>query len=69
MRYNNPLIVGVTGGIGSGQTTVCNYFKEWGCKVIHADDEAKKVIQKDRKVQSALKKEFGYDIFFKEKEA
>lgn len=61
--YRNPLIVGVTGGIGSGQTTVCNFFEQWGCKIINADQKAKEVIQKDKALQRELKATFGKEIF------
>ena len=64
-RYSNPLVVAVTGGIGSGQSTVCDFLKDWYCKVITADIKAKQVIQKDRKLQSELRKEFGNDVFVK----
>lgn len=37
-------IIGLTGGIGSGKTTVANYFKECGIPVYNADLEAKKVV-------------------------
>ncbi len=63
-RYKDPLIIAVTGGIGSGQSTVCKFFEEWGCKVINADLKAKEVIQKDKKLQRELRKTFGGDIFF-----
>lgn len=66
MKYNNPLIVGVTGGMGSGQSTVCSFFEKWGCKVINADEQAKQVIAKNRSLQIDLKKVFGKDIFFKD---
>lgn len=62
-RYKNPLIVAVTGGIGSGQSTVCNYFKEWHCKVINADIKAKEVIQRNRKLQKDLQTAFDKSIF------
>ncbi len=62
--YKNPLIVGVTGGIGSGQSTVCSFFEQWRCKVINADQKAKEVIQKNKGLQAELKKVFGKDIFF-----
>jgi len=34
-------IVGLTGGIGSGKTTVCRIFEQLGIPVFYADDEAK----------------------------
>ncbi|MEJ2544981.1 MAG: dephospho-CoA kinase [Calditrichaceae bacterium] len=66
-RYKNPLIVALTGGIGSGQSTVCGFFKEWHCKVINADVKAKEVIQRDRKLQNDLKSAFDRSIFRKDK--
>lgn len=65
MTHKNPLVVAVTGGIGSGQSTVCKFFEDWNCKIINADLEAKRVIQRDRKLQSDLRKVFGNSIFFK----
>lgn len=66
-RYKNPLIVAVTGGIGSGQSTVCSFFKEWHCKVINADIKAKEVIHRDRKLQNELKSAFDSSIFRKDR--
>lgn len=66
MKYQNPLIVGVTGGMGSGQSTVCSFLEKWGCKVINADTQAKEVISKNKQLQHDLKKVFGNDIFFKD---
>ncbi len=64
-RYHNPLVVAVTGGIGTGQSTVCEYFQEWGCKVINADVKARDVINRNRRLQNELQKEFGEDIIVK----
>ncbi len=35
--------VGITGGIGSGKTYVCNVFEKMGVPVFYADEEAKKI--------------------------
>jgi dephospho-CoA kinase len=40
-----PRIIGLTGGIGSGKTTVANYFKSKGIPVYISDIEAKKVME------------------------
>ena len=37
-------ILGLTGGIGSGKTTIASYFEELGVPVYIADDEAKKIL-------------------------
>ena len=60
--YKYPLIVAVTGGIGTGQSTVCEYFQEWKCKIINADLKAKDIIHRNRSLQKELQKEFGKDI-------
>lgn len=62
-KYRNPLIVAVTGGIGSGQSTVCSFLKQAGCKIINADDKAKEVIKRNRLLQKKLKETFGKEIF------
>ncbi len=64
-EYNNPLVVAVTGGIGSGQTTVAKLFQKWGAKVINADLKAKEIMQKDREIRKALKQTFGGSVFFR----
>lgn len=44
--------IGITGGIGSGKTTVANFFKTYNIPVYIADDEAKKLMH-----QSPIKEE------------
>ena len=60
------MVIAVTGGIGSGQTTVSNLFQNIGCKIIDVDIKAKQIIQKDELLQKDLKKAFGNEIFFKD---
>lgn len=55
-------IIGLTGGIGSGKTTVANYFKELGVPVYIADDAAKEVMQSEA-ILTAIRKTFGDAIF------
>ncbi|MCX7762741.1 MAG: dephospho-CoA kinase [Candidatus Kryptonium sp.] len=57
------LTVGVTGGIGSGKTTVCKFFEELGAKVIYADDLAKKLMEDDENLKSKIKKMFGEEAY------
>lgn len=44
-------IIGLTGGIGSGKTTVANFFKEKGIPVYIADDEARILMEKEELVK------------------
>ena len=62
-RYNNPKVIGVTGGIGSGQSTVCTRLQERGCRIIDVDKKAKQIINKDAALQRELKNVFGEKIF------
>lgn len=55
-------IIGLTGGIGSGKTTIAGYFKEMGIPVYIADDEAKKIMQ-SKFVIEEIKKDFGHFLF------
>ncbi|MCI9845075.1 dephospho-CoA kinase [Flavobacterium pectinovorum] len=55
-------IIGLTGGIGSGKTTIANYFKEMGVPVYIADDEAKKIMQ-SKSVIEEIKSVFGEFVF------
>lgn len=55
-------IIGLTGGIGSGKTTVANYFLSKGIPIYIADDEAKKLMQSEE-ILAQIKKSFGDSIF------
>ncbi|MCG8411959.1 MAG: dephospho-CoA kinase [Bacteroidales bacterium] len=57
------LKVGLTGGIGSGKTLVSRVFESLGVPVFNADNESKKIINTDKKIISALKSEFGDEIY------
>ena len=41
------MIIGLTGGIGSGKSAAANYFAELGISVLDADHEAKKALDKN----------------------
>lgn len=55
-------IIGLTGGIGSGKTTIAKYFLLLGVPIYIADDEARTVMQSETLIK-ALKKAFGGHIF------
>ncbi|MFV8335858.1 dephospho-CoA kinase [Flavobacterium sp. RSP29] len=59
-------IIGLTGGIGSGKTTIANYFKSFGIPVYIADDEARKIMQSSE-IISVIKAVFGDEVFHNEK--
>ena len=53
------IIVGLTGGIGSGKTTVAAFFNDLGIPVYIADDEAKKLMTKSDALKLDLIDLFG----------
>lgn len=55
-------IIGLTGGIGSGKTTIANHFKAAGVPVYIADDEARKIMQSSAIIEE-IKRTFGSTIF------
>ena len=57
------IIVGLTGGIGSGKTTVANFFKELGIPVYIADVEAKKLMNKSKVLKRKIKKLFTEEAY------
>jgi dephospho-CoA kinase len=55
-------IIGLTGGIGSGKTTIARYFEELGIPVYIADAEAKKILYLPEVIEE-LHNVFGNIIF------
>lgn len=58
------MIIGLTGGIGSGKTTVAKLFAEFKNVVTYiADDEAKKLMHTSPVIQAKIIKEFGKEAY------
>ena len=57
------LKVGITGGIGSGKSTVSRFFSELGVPVYDSDQRAKSLMQRDDSIIIKIKKEFGDDSY------
>ena len=55
-------IIGLTGGIGSGKTTIANHFMKANIPVYIADDEARKIMQSPDIIEE-IRKIFGSAIF------
>ncbi|WP_299117907.1 dephospho-CoA kinase [uncultured Winogradskyella sp.] len=53
------IIVGITGGIGSGKTTISKYFEEFDIPVYHADKEAKALMNRSKIIKRKLVALFG----------
>ena len=55
--------IGITGGIGSGKTTVCKIFEVLGIPIYYADDRAKELLESDKNVIKKVKNIFGDDVY------
>ena len=57
------LKIGITGGIGSGKTTVAKVFEVLGIPVYYADDAAKRLMNTDEKLKEKIQLQFGNDVY------
>ncbi len=63
MRQNNMKVIGITGGIGSGKSTVMNILEEkYGVKVILADAIGHKAMEKEAVTYKQMIEAFGEEI-------
>ena len=51
--------VGLTGGIGSGKTTIASFFLDQNIEVINADEIARKVVEPGTAALSKIQERFG----------
>lgn len=57
------LQIGITGGIGSGKSTVCKYFKDLGIPIYYADARAKWLMTHDPRLISEIKSRYGEEAY------
>lgn len=60
------LKIGITGGIGSGKTTVSKIFKTLGIPVFYADDVAKQLMTTDPILIAGINQTFGVASYFED---
>lgn len=60
------LTIGITGGIGSGKSTVARILKKNGAKLIIADEMAKEIVQPGMPAYERIISEFGTEILNRE---
>lgn len=58
--------VGLTGGIGSGKSTVAKVFEVLGIPVYYADDAAKRLMNDDEELKQKIKAQFGESVYTNE---
>jgi dephospho-CoA kinase len=57
------LKVGITGGIGSGKSTIAKIFEVLGIPVYYADDAAKRLMNEDDALKEKIEKAFGEETY------
>lgn len=63
-KENKTYVLGLTGSIATGKSTVSAYFKEKGFPVVDADLVARQVVEPGQIGNDAIRKEFGDHYFF-----
>ncbi|WP_217605185.1 dephospho-CoA kinase [Chitinophaga sp. GbtcB8] len=57
------LKIGITGGIGSGKSTVAKIFELLGIPVYYADTAAKDIMNRDPELKAQVQQHFGADVY------
>jgi dephospho-CoA kinase len=61
---SKKLKIGITGGIGSGKTTVCKIFETLGIPIYYADDRAKALYLENADLKQGVIQFFGAESYF-----
>ena len=67
MTQSDFRLIGLTGGIATGKSTVANIIKGYGYKVIDADKIARDIVKKDKPAYKKIVEDFGEEILNKDK--
>ena len=57
------MIIGITGGIGSGKSTIAKQLRAMGYAVYDTDSEAKRLIVEDTQVRQQIEQLFGSEVY------
>lgn len=57
------MIIGITGGIGSGKSTIAKQLRDMGYMVYDTDSEAKRLIVEDTHVRQQIEQLFGSEVY------
>jgi len=66
-KIKRMIKVGITGGIGSGKSTVCKVFKVLGIPVFEADKVARQLMNSDNRIRIQLINIFGSSVYLSDK--
>ncbi|XP_077979194.1 dephospho-CoA kinase domain-containing protein-like [Glandiceps talaboti] len=59
-------LIGLTGGIASGKSTVANFFRQLGCPILDADLIAREVVQPNKLAWKKIVQYFGNEILLED---
>jgi dephospho-CoA kinase len=62
------LVLGLTGGVASGKTTVARFFADLGARVVDADALARQVVERGRVAYREIVKTFGRDVLLPDRQ-
>ncbi|MFN3195191.1 MAG: dephospho-CoA kinase [Chlorobiota bacterium] len=62
-NHEDIVIIGITGGIGSGKSTIANWIKDEGYSVISSDEIAKEQMKNNNELKKKLIDEFGEEVY------
>jgi dephospho-CoA kinase len=62
-KSRKRFVLGLTGGIGSGKSTVLSMFKKKGAFTLDADAIVHQLLSKNKDVLASIKRVFGSDVF------
>jgi len=60
---SSPKIIGLTGGIGSGKTTVAHFIEEFGFPVYYSDDRAKTIVNDNEDLKIKIRELLGEQAY------
>ena len=63
MGIKDPLLVGVTGGIGAGKSLVCKILNNLGIPIYSSDDRAKVLMVDNKKLKKTIINNFGVESY------
>ncbi|MBF0586984.1 dephospho-CoA kinase [Prosthecochloris sp. N3] len=64
----SPVLIGVTGGLGSGKSTVCRFLADRGCRLFEADRVARSLQVNDPGVVEAMVQLFGEGVYSRDRD-
>lgn len=65
-NHEEVVIIGITGGIGSGKSTISDWIREEGYTVLSSDDIARELMTNNAELKSSLIDSFGEEIYLED---